>query len=148
MPSSTTPSRSSTGSGRRVVRRHDRHGGARTRRTPAGGRPSHLAHPSTPTTGGPPVSQYLKDKVVVVTGAAAGFGRLIAEKCAAGRAKVVVLDIDEAGLEAVAQGIRVAGGQATHLAVDVVDLAQVEAGGTPARRTLRRGGVPGQHTGG
>ena len=37
------------------------------------------------------MSQYLKDKVIIVTGAASGFGKLISEKCAAGGAKVVGL---------------------------------------------------------
>ena len=82
------------------------------------------------------MSQYLQDKVVVVTGAASGFGRLIAEKCAAGGAKVVALDIDETGLAAVADGIRAAGGQATYVVTDVVDLAQVQAAAQHAVTTF------------
>ena len=77
--------------------------------------------------------QYLKDKVVIITGAASGFGRLIAEKCAAGGAKVVGLDVDEAHLVEVVEGIRAAGGQAMHCVADVVDLAQMEAA---ARRAV------------
>jgi NAD(P)-dependent dehydrogenase (short-subunit alcohol dehydrogenase family) len=40
------------------------------------------------------MSQYLKDKVIIVTGAGSGFGKLISEKCAAGGAKVVGVDIN------------------------------------------------------
>ena len=39
--------------------------------------------------------KYLADKVIVVTGAGSGFGKLIAQKCAAGGAKVVGLDVNE-----------------------------------------------------
>ena len=46
---------------------------------------------------------YLADRVIIVTGAAGGFGRLISAKAAARGAKVVCSDIDEAALaEAVA----------------------------------------------
>jgi NAD(P)-dependent dehydrogenase (short-subunit alcohol dehydrogenase family) len=39
-----------------------------------------------------------KDKVAVVTGAASGIGRAIADKCAAEGMKVVLADINEKGL--------------------------------------------------
>ncbi len=44
----------------------------------------------------------LKDKVAIVTGAASGFGRGIAELFAAEGAKVVVADIDGAAARSVA----------------------------------------------
>jgi NAD(P)-dependent dehydrogenase (short-subunit alcohol dehydrogenase family) len=47
------------------------------------------------------MSQYLKDKVIIVTGAASGFGRLISEKCAARGAKVVGVDVNVEGLNEV-----------------------------------------------
>ena len=49
------------------------------------------------------MSNYLKDKVVVVTGAAGGFGRLIALKSSALGASVVCSDVDESTLSLVVQ---------------------------------------------
>jgi NADP-dependent 3-hydroxy acid dehydrogenase YdfG len=73
------------------------------------------------------MSQYLKDKVIIVTGAASGFGRLISEKCAAGGAKVVGVDVNVEGLNAVFEGIRAAGFEGTTHVADVADMAQVQA---------------------
>lgn len=65
---------------------------------------------------------YLTDKVIVVTGAASGFGRLICQKCAAGGAKVVAVDVNAEGLDELVGEIRAAGGQAIAEVVDVTDL--------------------------
>ncbi|KAJ3190806.1 hypothetical protein HK101_008349 [Irineochytrium annulatum] len=46
-----------------------------------------------------------KNKVVLITGAASGFGKLIAERLAPGGAKLVLSDIDEAGGVAVANAL-------------------------------------------
>ncbi|MYR08621.1 SDR family NAD(P)-dependent oxidoreductase [Gordonia sp. SID5947] len=73
------------------------------------------------------MSEYLKDKVIVITGAASGFGKLIAEKCAAGGAHVVGVDVDGAGLASVVDGIRAAGGSANAQVADVTDFEQVRA---------------------
>jgi NADP-dependent 3-hydroxy acid dehydrogenase YdfG len=75
------------------------------------------------------MSKYLKDKVVIVTGAASGFGKLISEKCAAGGAKVVGVDISVDGLNEVFEGIRAAGFEGTSHVADVTDMAQVQAAG-------------------
>lgn len=71
---------------------------------------------------------HLPGKVIVVTGAASGFGRLISEKCAAGGAKVVALDVNAADLAGVVEGIRAGGGAAIGEVVDVTDLAAFRAG--------------------
>ncbi len=73
------------------------------------------------------MSQYLTDKVVIVTGAASGFGRLIAEKCAAGGAKVVGMDVNPESLGEVFDGIRAAGFEGSERVADVTDLTQVKA---------------------
>ncbi|WP_431926529.1 SDR family oxidoreductase [Nonomuraea jabiensis] len=67
----------------------------------------------------------VRDKVVVVTGAAAGIGRAMALRFAAeGAAGVVVADLDEAGAIAVAKEI---GDRATAVRVDVSSEPEVAA---------------------
>ena len=56
------------------------------------------------------MSNHVKDKVIVVTGAASGFGRLVSEKTASLGAKVVCADINAAQLDAVTSAIVAAGG--------------------------------------
>ena len=73
------------------------------------------------------MSQYLQDKVILITGAGGGFGQLIAEKVAAQGAKVVGVDINEAGLKAVFDGIAAAGFTGTYKVADVTDMDQVVA---------------------
>ncbi len=60
-----------------------------------------------------------KDKVAVVTGAASGAGKAYAEALAGEGATVMVADLDGDKGEAVAQGIRDAGGEAMSAQVDV-----------------------------
>jgi 3-oxoacyl-[acyl-carrier protein] reductase len=66
----------------------------------------------------------LANKVAIVTGAASGFGKAIAETFAREGARVVVADINGQGARDVAQSI---GAAATHVAVDVSKRADVEA---------------------
>jgi len=73
------------------------------------------------------MSVHLAGKVVIVTGAGSGFGRLISEKCAAGGAKVVGVDVNADNLEQVVAGIRAVGGEAIAGVADVTDLDQVKA---------------------
>ena len=61
----------------------------------------------------------LKDKVAVVTGAASGMGKAIAELYAKEGAKVVVSDLNLNGAEAVAAGIKAAGGEAVAVKTNV-----------------------------
>jgi len=67
------------------------------------------------------MTDHVRGKVVVVTGAASGFGRLVAEMLGKRGALVVVADIDAPRAEAVAAGIRSAGGEAVHRRTDVTD---------------------------
>jgi NADP-dependent 3-hydroxy acid dehydrogenase YdfG len=73
------------------------------------------------------MAKYLAGKVVIITGAGSGFGKLIAEKCAAGGAKVVGTDINSESLSETFDGIRAAGMEGTAHVADVTNLAQVKA---------------------
>ncbi len=66
----------------------------------------------------------LENKIAIVTGAARGLGRGIAERLAADGATVVVTDVNEDGAKQAAQEI---GGGAIGLTCDVSDHASVEA---------------------
>ena len=70
----------------------------------------------------------LKDKVVIVTGAASGIGRAIALRFGAEDAYVAVFDINEAGAAETTAAIVAAGGKAHATKVDITDRASVEAG--------------------
>ncbi len=65
----------------------------------------------------------LEDKVALVTGAAAGLGRISAELFAAEGARVMVADVGDGG--ATVQAIEAAGGQAEAVICDVVEEASV-----------------------
>jgi NAD(P)-dependent dehydrogenase (short-subunit alcohol dehydrogenase family) len=65
-------------------------------------------------------------RVAVVTGAASGIGRALAEAFAAAGSAVVVADLDAPNAEVVAAGIRERGGDAIAIAVDVSDPAAVD----------------------
>lgn len=70
-------------------------------------------------------TNHLSGKVIVVTGAAGGFGRLLAEKAARLGAHVVGADVDAGELDAVVGGISEAGGSALAVPTDVTDLTAV-----------------------
>jgi NADP-dependent 3-hydroxy acid dehydrogenase YdfG len=73
------------------------------------------------------MSQYLAGKVIIVTGAGSGFGRLIAQKCAAASAKVVGVDVNGDNLDEVISAITAAGGEGVGKVADVTDMAQLKA---------------------
>jgi glucose 1-dehydrogenase len=69
----------------------------------------------------------LENKVVVITGAAAGIGLACAQRFAAEGAKVVLADVQETRGEEAAEAIQESGGEALFVGCDVGDKAQVEA---------------------
>lgn len=69
----------------------------------------------------------MQDKVVVITGAASGFGRLVAQKAAARGAKIVGGDVQEEPLEETIASIRDSGGQAVPARADVTSRAEMAA---------------------
>ena len=79
----------------------------------------------------------LDDRVIIVTGGAAGIGRAFADGFVREGAKVVLADIDGAAAERSAAELNAGGGEALALAVDVSDQAQTES---MAAETLARFG--------
>lgn len=70
----------------------------------------------------------LQGKTAIVTGAASGIGRAIAERFAHEGAKVALADINAEAAGTVVEGIRAAGGEAMAVAMDVADEGAVNAG--------------------
>lgn len=70
----------------------------------------------------------LKDKIAIVTGAASGIGKEIAQEYAREGAKVVIADLALEAAEATAAEIRAAGGSAMAVAMNVTDEGQVDKG--------------------
>ncbi len=69
----------------------------------------------------------LHQRVVIITGAAGGFGRLVAEKAARRGAHVVAVDIDGASLDELVASITESGGSALGVVADVTDLDAMKA---------------------
>jgi NADP-dependent 3-hydroxy acid dehydrogenase YdfG len=73
------------------------------------------------------MTDHVAGKVVVITGAASGFGRLLSLKAAARGARVVGGDVNAAGLAETAAQVAAAGGEMATSVTDVRRLADVQA---------------------
>ncbi len=70
--------------------------------------------------------QSVAGKVVIVTGGGTGIGKIYSQRLAQAGARVVLADIAGEAAEAVALGIREAGGEAIAIRTDVIDAAAVQ----------------------
>ncbi|MDP8986324.1 MAG: 3-hydroxybutyrate dehydrogenase [Pseudomonadota bacterium] len=81
----------------------------------------------------------LSGKVAIVTGAASGIGKAVAERLAREGAAVAIADLNAASADAVAAGINLTGAKAIGVAMDVTSEASVDAGTAEVARVF--GGV-------
>ena len=71
--------------------------------------------------------ESLKDRTAVVTGGASGIGRALCLAFAGEGARIVVADIDDAGMAETARGVAKAGSKAITVETDVTKLASVQS---------------------
>jgi NAD(P)-dependent dehydrogenase (short-subunit alcohol dehydrogenase family) len=76
--------------------------------------------------------QQLEGKVAVVTGGASGIGLALAQRFAAEKMKLVLLDIEEPALAAAERALRDAGAEVLALRADVAKAADLEAAAAKA----------------
>ncbi len=81
---------------------------------------------------------YVADKVIVITGAASGFGRLVAQKAAALGGKVVCADINAEALDETVASVTTAGGEALGQIADVTHLPQMQTLAAAAKKAYGR----------
>ena len=73
------------------------------------------------------MGDHVEGKVIVITGAGGGFGRLVTQKCTARGAHVVAADVDEAGLAETVASTEGSPGRALAVPTDVTKLAEMRA---------------------
>jgi NADP-dependent 3-hydroxy acid dehydrogenase YdfG len=73
------------------------------------------------------MKNHLEGKVIIITGAAGGFGRLVALKTAGLGARVVASDVNETELEATVKAVEGAGGSVLAVRADVSDRSEMAA---------------------
>ena len=71
------------------------------------------------------MSNYMNGKVIIITGAGGGFGRLVSQKTAALGACVVASDVNEAELTITADSVTALGGRIEAVLADVTDQEQM-----------------------
>jgi NADP-dependent 3-hydroxy acid dehydrogenase YdfG len=83
------------------------------------------------------VTTYLEGKVILITGAGGGFGRVLAQMTASKAARVVATDVDGDAASATADAITGSGGEAMACHVDVTRRADLD---DAVRRAVERWG--------
>jgi 3-hydroxybutyrate dehydrogenase len=78
----------------------------------------------------------LDGKTALITGAASGIGKAIAEIYAAAGGKIAIADLNQAGADSAAAEIKAKGGEAMGIAMDVSDEQAVETGTDLAAETF------------
>jgi NADP-dependent 3-hydroxy acid dehydrogenase YdfG len=73
------------------------------------------------------MTNHIADKSILITGAASGFGRLVAQKTAALGARIVAADVGEVELKETVRSVEASGGRALAIVADVTDRAQMKA---------------------
>lgn len=85
------------------------------------------------------MANHVDGRVIIITGAAGGFGRLVAQKTGALGARVVAADLNELELESTVDSIIEAGGEAEGFVADVT--SRVQMGGLAERAVDRFGAI-------
>ena len=84
------------------------------------------------------MSNYVEGKVIIVTGGANGFGKLVSKKLSAMGAKVVCADINETLLQETVNEIQEAGNEVLGVATDITKRDQVMSMVAKAKETYGR----------
>lgn len=84
------------------------------------------------------MADHIEGKTILITGAAGGFGRLVAQKAGARRGRIVAADVNETALADTVDSIVRAGGEADAVVADVAELPQMRE---LARRAVERFGA-------
>ncbi len=73
------------------------------------------------------MTNYVKDKVIIITGAGSGFGKLTSEMAADLGGKIICADIHEVNVKNVVAGIKEKGNQAEYIVTDVTKKEDMDA---------------------